>query len=71
MTCAAAEDVLGDDMEDQDTSEPAGAAAKQNKEPDIAQQNVDPGQSSNGVAVPAGVDSSADRLSASATAKSS
>ena len=58
-------------MEDQDSNESAAVAAAQSKTSESAPEDLDPGQTSNGIAGPSGADSSADRLSASATATSS
>ena len=62
--------MLGEDLEDKVETGPGAAAAAEKEGPDMAPQSNAPEQMSNGTAAPAGADSSADRLSASSTAKS-
>ena len=65
--CCTAEDVLSDESDDEAGSQ---QPPTQKGEPDLAPQTINLEQITNGAAAPKEADSSADRLSESATAKS-
>ena len=67
---AAAEDVLGDEVDEEEGAESATADEAQNKEPDVAPQTIVSEESINYAAELGGANSSADRLNESAAAKS-
>lgn len=67
---AAAEDVLGDEMDEEEGGESAITNAAQNKEPDVDPQATGSQESINYAAELGAVNSSADRHNKSAAAKS-